>query len=147
MTNEKFNSMPSKIKLFYVWLSEIALSYKCFRVQNRHANIVVLLGRTDKLVIMGTVQPTIYWHTPSSKSYFLEGRCSYQTYRKLAATTFECATSWFSKGAPWYNLLDQSSQLVYLNIYMKYQTCENSNSIGHQSCKRIMNKNTMFWST
>ena len=32
----------------------------------------------------------------------------------------------------------QSSYLVYLNICITYQTCENLNSIGRRSCERIM---------
>ena len=33
---------------------------------------------------------------------------------------------------------DQSSHLVYLNICIKQQTCENLSSIGRQSCEIIM---------
>ena len=39
---------------------------------------------------------------------------------------------------------DQSSHLVYLNICMKYQTCENLSSIGRQSCEiTVQEKNTL----
>ena len=37
---------------------------------------------------------------------------------------------------------DQSSHLVYPNACVKKQSCENSDSIGHQSCKRIMKEIT-----
>ena len=37
---------------------------------------------------------------------------------------------------------DQPSQLVYLNICIKKQTCENLNSIGRRSCEIIMKEKT-----
>ena len=39
---------------------------------------------------------------------------------------------------------DQSSHLVYLNICIKWQTCENLNSIGCRSCKRIMEEKNVL---
>ena len=37
---------------------------------------------------------------------------------------------------------DQSSHLVYLNICIKYQTCENLRSIGHRSWEKMMKEKT-----
>ena len=37
---------------------------------------------------------------------------------------------------------DPYTHFVYTSIYMKYQICENFDSIGHRSCKRIMEKKT-----
>ena len=42
-------------------------------------------------------------------------------------------------------VIDQYSHVVYPNVCMKNQTCENLGSIGHQSCKRIMKEKTQSW--
>ena len=39
---------------------------------------------------------------------------------------------------------DQCSHLVYPNIMHSVRTCENLDSIGHRSCKRIINEKTLL---